>query len=133
MRTILLIAIVILLTAQFASASQEGVLPFSEFSIRSEGIGESGSITVEGLKDASGNYKKLLVKAFGKTIEVSKELLEKVPIYQNGIQLSYERRYEILGGRTVYIMFSSGFTSGIRETFIIAVTENGKQSILKTP
>ncbi|MBI5590756.1 MAG: hypothetical protein HY881_09760 [Deltaproteobacteria bacterium] len=133
MKTTVIVA-VILLIAGSAIASREGVLPFSEFKIQSEGIGESGAVTVEGKKDSAGNYQMILVKAFGKTIEISEELLGKIPSkYQNGIQLSYERGYEVLGGRTIYIMFLSGFTSGNRESFVIEVTEKGQQSILKTP
>ncbi len=133
MKTIV-IAVAMLLVAGSALASKEGVLPFSEFKIESEGIGDSGAVTIEGKKDSTGNYQKIVVKAFGKTIEISKELLDKIPSkYQNGIQLSYEGGYEVLGGRTIYIMFSSGFTSGTKESFIISVTEKGQQRILKTP
>jgi hypothetical protein len=46
MKTIVIIA-VLFFTAQGALASQEGALPFSEFKIQSEGIGESGVITVK--------------------------------------------------------------------------------------
>lgn len=133
MKTTLIVAVILLITGS-AIASQEGMLPFSEFKIESEGIGESGAVTVEGKKDPDGNYQKIVVKAFGMTIEISKELLGKIPSkYQNGIQLSYERGYEVLGGRTIYIMFLSGFTSGTKERFIIEVTEKGSQNILKKP
>ncbi len=114
-----------------AHSSKEGVLPFSSFTVQSQGIGSSGVIVVEGQKDALGNFKKLVVKAFGKTIEVNEDLLRKIPLkHPNGIQLSYEQGYEALGGRTVYITFLFGFTSGIKETFTITVTEHGQQSFL---
>ena len=133
MKTMVITA-VILLIAQSALASKEGVLPLSEFKIQSEGIGESGVVTVKGTKDSAGNYQKIVVNAFGKTIEISKELLGIIPSkYQNGIQLSYEQGWKAKGGRTIYIMFLSGFTSGVRESFVIAVTEKGQQSVLKKP
>ena len=133
MKTIV-IAVAMLLVAGSALASQEGVLPFSEFKIQSEGIGESGPVTVEGKKDSDGNYQKIVLTAFSKTTEISKELLAKIPSkYQNGIQLSYERGWQAKGGRTIYITFLSGFISGIKESFVIEITEKGQQSILKTP
>lgn len=130
----ILIVIISLLLAPAAFASEEGMLPFSEFRIQSKGIGESGIVIVEGLKNASGKYKKLSISAFGKVIEISDKLLTQIPSkYQNGIQLSYDPGWKQLGGRTVYISFLSGFTSGIKETFIIAVTEDGKQSVVNNP
>jgi hypothetical protein len=134
MKIIPFIMIILLMTTP-VFASEELVLPFSKFTIQSDGMDESGVIVVEGQKDTRGKYQKLRVKAFGKTIKITKELLDKIPASncQNGIQLSYESGYKIFGGRTIYIMFLSGSTSGIDETFIIEVTENGEQSILKNP
>ncbi len=110
------------------------MLPFSEFRIQSKGIGESGIVTVEGLKDTSGKYKKLSISAFGKVIEVSNKLLSQIPSkYQNGIQLSYDPGWKQLGGRTVYISFLSGFTSGSKEIFIISVSEDGRQTVVNKP
>ncbi len=130
----IVITAVILLIAQSALASKEGVLPLSEFKIQSQGIDDSGVVTVEGTKDPVGDYQKIVVRAFGKTIEISKELLGKIPSKnQNGIQLSYEQGWGAKGGRTIYIMFLFEFTSGVRENFIVAVKEKGEQSIVKTP
>jgi hypothetical protein len=131
MRGILVIIIAFLMIPS-AFASQEGMLPFSEFKIQSNGIGESGIVVVEGVKDTSGKYMKLTVKAFRKTIEVSNDVLRQIPSeYQNGIQLSYGGGYKELGGRIIYIVFQKGFTSGKIESFTIAVTEDGNSQILK--
>jgi len=131
MTGILVITIAFLMIPS-AFASQEGVLALSEFKIQSKGIGESGIVVVEGMMDASGKYKKLTVKAFGKTIEVSNDVLRQIPSKnQNGIQLSYEVGYKDMGGRTIYIVFQKGFTSGITESLIIGVTEDGRSKIVK--
>lgn len=128
----ILITIITFLVVQNAFASKEGVLPFSEFKIESRGIGDSGIVVVEGVKDTAGKYKKLTVKAFGKVIEVSNDVLSQIPSeYQNGIQLSYEGGYKELGGRSIYIVFQRGFTSGIVESFIIAITEDGSSRVVK--
>jgi hypothetical protein len=36
-----------------------------------------------------------------------------------------------MGGRTIYIVFQKGFTSGITESMIIVVTEDGQSKIVK--
>ena len=109
-------------------------MPLSEFRIQSSGIGDSGAVIVEGLKDSSGIYKSLLIKAFGKTMAVEGALLKQIPLkHQNGVYLSYEEGDKKLGGRTIYITFLFGFTSGVKEIFIIAVTEDGRQSVVKEP
>jgi len=128
--TIMTVA-VFLLTAN-ASASQEGVLSFSEFEITSNGIGNSGVVIVKGNKDASGTFQNITVTAFGKVIQISTEILSQIPSkYQNGIQLTYEAGYVQVGGRTLYIQFQKGFTSGIDERTIISIQEDGSQRILR--
>ena len=121
-----------MLFIQPAVASKEGVLSFSEFVIKSDGLKGSGEITVTGNKTKDGKYEKISVFAFGKILLVPKEILDQIPSrYQNGIQLSYERGYLKTGGRTVYIVFHKGFTSGIGDRFIIAVKENGSSGIIQ--
>ncbi len=121
-----------MLFIQPAIASKEGVLSFSEFVIKSDGLKGSGKISVTGNKTQDGKYEKITVFAFGKTLSIPKEILNKIPSrYQNGIQLSYERGY-VETGRTVYIVFHKGFTSGIEDMCIIAVNENGSSRIIKT-
>ena len=84
-------------------------MPLSEFHFKSEGVNDSGVVIVEGEKDAQGLFKKLSVKAFGKTFDISGEALKRFPIKTpNGIQLSYEKGYKEPGGRTVYVNFLFG-------------------------
>ena len=125
---IILIAILFL---QVVNASQEGVLPFSIFEIKSGGIGSSGPVTVNGMKNEKGNFITLSVKAFEKSIQIPQSILNQIPFnQQNGIQLSYEGGYKELGGKTIYLQLQVGFTSGIRDLFIIVVREDGTVDIL---
>ena len=128
----IILLIVASLYIQVAIASKEGVLPFSEFHIKSEGIGESGAIVVTGKKDKEDNFISLSVEAFGKIISIPPEILLEIPSKnQNGIQLSYEAGYRSLGGKTVYLQFQVGFTSGLQKVFIISASENGNVKILE--
>lgn len=114
-----------------AHASQEGMLSFSEFQIKSNGIGKSGSITVNGYKNKQGEFSSISVNAFGKIINVPKNIMSQIPSKnQNGIQLSYEHGYKKLSGKIIYLQFQVGFTSGIRQLFIIAVSENGNVKVI---
>jgi len=130
MKYVLLILAVCLMF-QVTYASQEGMLGFSQFKIVSKGIGHSGKIIVKGEQDVNGKYKQISIDAFGKILKVPKKILKKMPKYYNGIQLSYETGYKTRGGRTIYIIFFTGFTSGIKEKFTISVCEEGKVDIIK--
>ena len=100
-----------LLTAAPAHASKEGVLTWSSFSIDSPGIGSSGPVSISGKQDSTGATR-ITIKAFGRTYELGKAHLEKLKaMLINGMQLSYEEGYKELGGRTLYIQVSRGFTS----------------------
>ena len=124
MKTILL-ALMVTLCLQDAVASQEGVLPLTEFQIKSNGINDSGSIIVNG-KKIDGIFSSLSVSAFGKNIEVPSSILSTIKITNpNGIQLSYEAGYQALGGKTVYIKLIFGFTRGVYDEVTILVRENG--------
>lgn len=128
----IVVSLITYLFLHAAAASQEGVLPFSEFHIKSDGIGESGVIVVNGKKDKNNNFVSLSIKAFGKTIAIPSVILKQIPSKrQNGIQLSYEAGYSNLGGKTVYLQFQVGFTTGVREIFIISTSENGNVKIIK--
>jgi hypothetical protein len=113
-------------------AFEEKLLPLSEFRIQSNGIDDSGSITVEGTKDPNGFFTKLTVNAFGKTFDVSVEGFRKFPFKlkpQNGIQLSYKKNSKQEGGKTVYISFLSGGGAETKNAFMLLVSEDGNQEI----
>lgn len=110
-------------------SSQEGTLILSEFKIESAGIGESGKIKLSGHQDHSG-FSRIEIEAFDKKYRLSDKQLKKLNgLLWNGVQLTYERGYEKLGGRTVYIRFSNGFSSATRDVRFVVVKENGDLSV----
>jgi hypothetical protein len=115
--------------APLANASKEGVLTFDSFKIESSGIGDSGPVVLSGRQSPDG-FENMEVNAFGKTFvftEAKLKLLRGSPV--NGMQLSYEHGYAELGGRTLYLLFSKGFTSGITEARLVTITEDGAIAI----
>lgn len=125
-RLCLLIAIsALIFGSTSALASKEGILRLASFEVASEGIGESGPVTITGRQDDNG-ISKLSIVAFGKKFELGGEQLAKVRgLSINSLQLSYEAGYKELGGRTVYIVLSKGFTSGTAGQRFVVVKENG--------
>lgn len=108
-----------------AHASKEAVLALDKFQVSSPGIGQSGPVVVSGEQEAN-RVVSLAVQAFGRTVNLSPEQLAKLRGgFINGIQISYEAGYRQLGGRTVYVILSKGFTSGLQETQLVSVNENG--------
>ncbi|MBL4781298.1 MAG: hypothetical protein JKX92_03560 [Porticoccaceae bacterium] len=128
----LLLTVLALSLAFFANASQEGVLSFSEFSIKSRGIGKSGTVEIIGTKNEKGTFSSITVSAFGKMYSFPEDILSQISaINQNGIQLTYEAGYRSLGGKTIYIQFQKGFTSGVQSVFLVSLNEQGKFEVLK--
>jgi len=114
-------------------ASKEGIVTLDRLHIESHGIGESGPIVVRGTQTPNG-MTSLEVDAFGKTIKLSPDQLKELGIGQyNLIQLSYERGYQDLGGRTIYVKLSKAFTSREVWSALVIVTEDGKVKISKAP
>ena len=110
-------------------ASQEGVLAIGELRITSPGIGESGPIEVTATRGPNG-FSALAIRAFGRTSTLTEAQLAALHgQFVNGVQLSYEAGYKELGGRTVYIVLSKGFTSGIQEAQRISVDERGTVTV----
>tara|TARA_B100000315_G_C14468731_1_gene537269 strand:- start:666 stop:1064 length:399 start_codon:yes stop_codon:yes gene_type:complete len=130
MKKILLIIVVLLSSTSFTSASEEGVLQFEEFHIKSKGIGRSGPVSVVGEKNLEGTYKNIVVHAFGKSKKVPATILRKIPKYHNGIQLTYEAGYKELGGRSIYIQFQKGFIFGESEKFVFSIDESGNVKVV---
>ena len=118
-----------LLSAAPLSASQEGVLVLGSFKVESPGIGESGPVVVSGRQNASG-FERLEVSAFGKVFTLTKTQLKELRGgLTNGLQFSYEGGYSDLGGRTIYLRFSKGFTSGVAEAKLVTITESGSITV----
>jgi hypothetical protein len=117
------------LLSAVAVASEEGVLQLGEFQIQSRGVEQSGPVVITG-KQSETEIVALSVQVFGRTINLTKsQLLQLKGQYVNGLQLTYEAGYREVGGRTVYLILSSGFTTGIVTTQLIEINEQGSVKI----
>ncbi|MCG2711414.1 MAG: hypothetical protein L6416_03710 [Candidatus Omnitrophica bacterium] len=130
MKKLILVILAIILLSSNVFASEEGVLKLSNFIIKSDGIGDSGAISVTGIKNQQNEFIDLKIAAFDKEYKILEEDLKKIPSASyNGIQLSYVEGYKEFGGKTIYIIFQRGFTSGINKKVLITLSENGSVSI----
>jgi len=124
------VVIVLLAVALSAPASQEGILALSSFRLESPGIGSSGKVVVEGKQSEKNKIVSLKIRAFGKDYVVPKEKLTPLSgLPSNGVRISYEAGHAEFGGRTIYIQFQMGFTSGTREQALVTLKENGKVDV----
>ncbi len=126
-----IICLFFILTATNVCASEEGVLTFSDFVLKSEGIGSSGPVEVIG-KRVSGTDGEIAIriKAFSKEYDVPKDFLKELRYGMfNGVRLSYEHGYEQTGGKVVYIILEFGFISGVRDSVLIAMHEDGSSYV----
>lgn len=112
-----------------ARASQEGLLPLTTFQFQSAGSGDTGSVSVWGSVGDKG-LTELNVSAFGKHFTLNAEQLKSLGgLAINGCQLSSEHGYKELGGRTLYIKLTKGFTSGISRAATVVVKEDGSVAV----
>ena len=110
-------------------AAKEGILPFSSLTYESSGIGNSGSVSVSGIQSDDGILN-LEITAFGQGFVLGEaELSPLRGLRVNGVQLSYIASYVEIGGRTVYLQLSLGFTGGVVDQALIAVNEKGQIEI----
>jgi hypothetical protein len=129
MRLLILAFVGVIGLAATVQASKEGILALSSFSLESTGIGASGPVEVSGKQDTKGIVT-IRVKAFGKEYAPSeKQLAALRNLPANGIQLSYEAGYRELGGRTIYLLFTNGFTSGVVQSQLLAINETGEVKV----
>jgi len=118
-----------LLVPVSAMASQEGGLAIGELRVTSPGIGDSGQVVVTATRGPKG-FRALEVQAFGRVTRLTESQLAGLQgEFVNGVQLSYDGGYKELGGRTVYIVLSKGFTSGLQEVQTISVNEQGTVTV----
>jgi hypothetical protein len=111
-------------------ASQEGILPLTEFRVVSDGIGASGPVVVSGEQNKTEGIVSLKISAFGKIYDIPRKKLAGLKeLAANGIRISYERGYDALGGRTVYVHLTMGFTSGTRKEVVVSVSEHGDTTV----
>lgn len=131
MKLLILGAVALGLLPEVGFTSKEGVLVIQNFRLQSAGIGTSGPVVVEGQRDAKGKFQKISVKAFEKSLEVDPALLAQINDQANGVQISYEHGYRSVGGRTVYLVFSKGYTSDVKSKLVLSIDESGKSQIVK--
>lgn len=76
----------------------------------------------------------LCVQAFNQTKCLTKEQLAMLSGgIVNGVQISYEAGYQKLGGRTVYVLLSKGFTSERLDGKLVSITEAGQVAVEDAP
>ncbi|MDK9712677.1 MAG: hypothetical protein OEL86_01000 [Sulfuritalea sp.] len=113
-------------------ASQEGALLVSEFAVSSPGIGSSGPVRVSGTQRSEGIVS-LRVQAFGREYVLPAALVAELQgFHANGLLFSYESGYKETGGRTVYLGFVRGFTTGVQASKHVSVSESGEFKLLKS-
>ena len=106
-----------------AIGSEEGVLVLRTFQFESRD--ESGPVVVSGTQSAAG-IRRVSIKAFGKSVTLPRADLRKLRgLLVNGVQLSSEGGYPELGGRTIYLVLSTGWTSGVDRAKMIVMKERG--------
>lgn len=127
-----LVAILCSVIAGVAFASQEHAARIAEFSITWEGDEGAGPITARGARRPDGSLQRFTVSAFGRTIEMPAPVMAELSnIHFNGVLLSDEAGYPELGGRTAYLQFVVGFTSGVTSRVVVAVDEKGNVRLLQ--
>jgi hypothetical protein len=125
----LVFSLTILLIAQFAYASKEGVLVLSNFIVTSQGIGASGAIEVSGTQSTNG-IERLKISAFGKSMSLTPATLEKLRcFFANGIALSYESGFKEQGGKTLYITVIRQFSTHTVSTKTISFCEDNSVTV----
>ncbi|MES2073761.1 MAG: hypothetical protein V4488_25630 [Pseudomonadota bacterium] len=118
-------ALLMLSISSWAWASQEGVLSLNSFQFSSAGIGNSGPVIISGEQNAQ-RFLSLTVSAFRRRVSLNQEQLAKLKAgLFNGVQMSYDSGWKEVGGHTVYIVLSMGFTSGVKSSQIVSVNERG--------
>lgn len=110
-------------------ASREAILPFDSFSLESKGAAGWGPVSISGTQSDSG-ISSLQVEAFGRHFSLAAEHVKALEGFSaNGVQLVYEMGHERLGGRSIHVVSSRGFTSGQAVQRHVTVTESGSVSV----
>ena len=108
--------------------AREVAVPFATFSSTSDGIGNSGPISVSGTQ-GKGRIRSLTIKVFSRTIDFEKEgLINQLKgTLSNSYQISYEQNPKGYKGRVLRVTFYAG-TSYAQK--IIVIKDNGSVNIL---
>ena len=123
MRRLFLIVASLCTLLRAVSASEEGAFEFRTFHFESSD--ESGPVVVTGAQGDHG-ITSLKVSAFRRSFTLTAGQLKQLRgLIVNGVQLSGEGGYKELGGRTLYLTLSTGFTSGITQAKLVSLNERG--------
>jgi hypothetical protein len=118
-----LLVVAVALVCGRVVASQEGAFAFRKF--RFESFDESGPVVVSGTQKDTG-IDTLRIDAFRRSFMLTPAQLKQLRgLIVNGVQLSGEGGYKELGGRTLYLILSMGFTSGTTNAKLVSVNERG--------
>ena len=121
----LVVAFCGLLLGASASASEQEFLPLQTFRVESAEITGFGPVIISGTQTSQG-IQTFRIEAFGRSVTLQSSDLQKLRgLSANGIQLSHEAGYPQLGGPTISILLSIGFTAGIPQGKIISLTKRG--------
>ncbi len=121
--------VITFLNSPLLNASQEGIIVWSSFVIESTGIDSSGPMVISGKQNSKGILS-LKIKAFSRDVslnDIQLNNLRGMPV--NGMRVTYETGDKKLGGKTLYIVFSKGFTSGTQLEKVLEFNEEGEVSI----
>jgi len=118
-----------------AYADMEGKMPLSNMRLDSTGIDDSGPVRVE-ITQSKNKFESVRVTAFGKSIVLTPAQLTALgATTANSLGLAYSQGYTSTGGRTVLVLLSGGYSSGVRLISTVAFTESGELRIeqIKNP
>jgi hypothetical protein len=123
MRRFLLVIVGVLMFACSVIASEESVRTFRTF--RFEASDESGPVVISGTQN-DGGISSLQIAAFRRSFTLAPAQVKQLRgLMVNGVHLSGEPGYESVGGRTLYLLLSMGFSSGISTAKLISVNQRG--------
>jgi hypothetical protein len=123
MQRFLLVIVGVLMCVWSVIASEESVRTFKTF--RFEASDESGPVVISGTQNDSG-ISSLQIAAFRRSFTLAPAQLKQLRgLMVNGVHLSGEPGYEPVGGRTLYLLLSMGFSSGISAAKLISVNQRG--------
>lgn len=133
MKRMFLLTTALLAASAAIHASQEGVVAFQKLHFESR-LPEEGLVVIEATQDTQG-MQRFIVQAFGRSYQLTTAQLRDLAggLY-NSVQVSGEGGYPELGGRTLYIKVSMGFTSSTQgRSKYVVITQAGTVAVKDRP
>lgn len=124
--------LLVLVTANSAQASKEGMLWLSTFSVESAGISSSGPVRIRGIAE-HGHISNLEIHAFKKKFFLNPQQLFQIKNFAvNGLSLSFETGFKSSGGKILYVLLSQGLSAGPDSEKVIEISEENGIRIHQT-